>query len=596
MGSLITIKDLRKQFGSKDLFHGLSLVISEQERMGILGPNGAGKSTFLKILAGQEEADSGDIIAKRGLNVSYVKQTAEFDLSKTALELAMESTKESGLVESEQIALAHSSLGQLKLIDFDSPIENFSGGQKKRLQIALGLCEDPDLLLLDEPTNHLDIASILELEDLLNSSFFAWVMISHDRSFLENTVKSISEINPRFQNGIFTCKGNYSDYRRRKDEHLKAEQKQRGSLESKVRDEKAWLRQGAKARSTKSKSRIDSANSMIDDLSEIKSRQQEKKVKLSFTASERKTKELAEFHNVSKAYEGQEIFKKLSIKIKGGQSLGILGLNGTGKSTFVKLLSEEIFPDSGTVKQAAELKISHFRQFDDEVSSTIALKNFLAVDGDSVVFRGNSIHVASWARRFQFPFEQLEQPVASLSGGEKARARIARLMLDTPDILILDEPTNDLDIETLEVLEESLEEFSGALVLVSHDRFLINKLCNSFLGLDGEGGALVYADYQQWEREVVLKKEPKVVKSGGKKEPSKKSATIKLSYQEQKELAKMEKAISKAESKVATLQEEMAKLSDASKMELACKELAEANEKVASLYARWEELEQKSQS
>jgi ATP-binding cassette subfamily F protein uup len=309
MNALVTVKDLNKQFSTKTLFRGLSLVISENEKMGIVGPNGAGKSTFFKILTGLEEADSGQLIFKRGLQIAYVPQTADFDLSKTALELAREVASGVTQSEIEELALANSCLLEMRLKEIDKPIEGFSGGEKKRLQIALGLCRNPQLLLLDEPTNHLDIGSIHELESILKQSSYAWAMISHDRSFLENTVKSMSEINPRYINGIFTCSGNYSNYRKRRGEFLEAEAKQRDSLESKVRMEEAWLRQGARARSTKAKGRINSANALIEDLAETKERQKEEKIKLSFTSSERKTKELAEFHKVSKGFEGKEIFQ-----------------------------------------------------------------------------------------------------------------------------------------------------------------------------------------------------------------------------------------------------------------------------------------------
>ena len=591
MSTLLTISALEKRFGAEILFSGLSLNISEGEKLGIIGPNGSGKSTLLKIIAEKEEEDEGQIIRKRGLRVTYVSQSADFleDISISSLAIKRANKYANSLHEAQRIVGL--SLSELGFSDLEASCSSLSGGQKKRLQIALSLCEQPDLLLLDEPTNHLDIGSIVQLEKILRFAPFSWLAVSHDRWFLENAVERIVEINPIFPSCLLANNGGYREFLQRKSDFLEAQEKARSSLENKVRNEKKWLARSPKARTTKAKGRIDAAYSLMDSLSLIRARTQESSVDLSFSSSERKTKRLVEFFNVEKSFSDKTIFTDLSFKLNASQALGILGLNGSGKTTLVHMLTGALQPEKGTIKRAQELNISSFSQFDESNNISDPLKVYLAGKSDAVVFRAKEIHVASWAKRFQFSFEQLGQPYSALSGGEKARARIAKLMLETPDVLILDEPTNDLDIPTLEMLEEGLSEFAGALVLVSHDRFMINRLCTHFLGLDGMGGAKAYADYEQWEREVLVdkKKSDSVEEKNSETKPRSKA-----SHEERKEYNSMERKISTLEKKIAEYEHTIGQidpLAEKEKFEATCNMLSEAQEKTAALYQRWEELE-----
>jgi ATP-binding cassette subfamily F protein uup len=593
--ALVTVAELSKRYSSQALFSNLSFTINEQDRLGIIGPNGAGKSTLLKIIAGVEEQDSGSIIRKRGARIVYITQEAEFTENESALEHIYRAAKLVAMNEADALDQTRRAILDLRIKDENALVSTLSGGQRKRVQIACGLAQNPDLFLLDEPTNHLDIGSIIALESLLSEASFSWAAISHDRWFLENAVSRIAEVNPRYPAGVFVCDGSYSEYRQRSADFLSSEQSRRESLENKVRNEKAWLSRGPKARATKAKGRIDKAYQMMETLSLAKARARERKVNLAFNSSERETKKLVEFTNVEMRYEDKVILKKLNLKLLGGQTLGVLGRNGTGKSTFVKLLAKDLEPVTGTIKHATNLQVAHFKQIDESIDPITPLKEVLAEDSDSVVYAGRAVHVSSWASRFGFSFAQLSQPFGSLSGGEKARARIAQIMLKTPDILILDEPTNDLDIQTLEMLETSLSEFEGALVVVTHDRFMINRLCESFLGLDGKGNATVYSEYEQWEREVILAEDEEVVEATPKATGDK-TSTKKLPYKEQKEYNSMAEKITKAEKMV---EEVEAKLSDpsiytdSSKTKVLFAEFEVAKKNVDTLYARWEELDAK---
>ncbi len=602
MSSPLVLSDVAKRYGAQTLFEGLSLSVRTNERLGIVGPNGAGKSTLLKLMAGLEEPDSGSVIQSRGLRVHYVAQTASFSDEETPLSLARAAALDGAVSESEREAVARTSLGSLGIDFEESPIGTLSGGQQKRVQIAVALCANPDLLLLDEPTNHLDIEAILAIESLLSRSPFGWIVISHDRWFLENAVSKIVEVNRKFEGGLLQCDGGYADYVERRMQVLAAAEKQLDTLKNKVRGEQAWLRQGAKARSTKSKERTSKAYAMMDSLSMVRSRSRDQSVEFGFQFSERKTKRLIELFSVGKQFENTVVLNKLSLKIMAGDAIGLLGRNGSGKTTLIRMLADELQPDHGTIKKASDLSVSYFRQVDSSIAPNTSLKEVLATDGDSVVYQGRSVHVATWAKRFQFSFEQLNQPFSSLSGGERARARIARLMLETPDVLILDEPTNDLDIETIELLEESLLSFRGALVLVSHDRFMINRLCTNFLGLDGKGSGTTFADYEQWEKslragsKVESKNSPAAAISKSESHARVKPNKKRLGYLEQREFDGMEGAIEEAEEGVERLKTELSApevQADSERLAQLCIELDQAQQQVKSLYERWEELEEK---
>ena len=602
MSALISLSEVSKRHGAQTLFDCLSLSITEKDRIGVIGPNGAGKSTLLRLLAGDSEVDSGSIIRRRGLRVSYAPQSAVFDEERSLFELAYQKafTQTGSAVEADRAA--RSSLSRLRLDQFDTPAGDLSGGQRKRLQLALALCESPDLLLLDEPTNHLDLESIIELERLLDRASFAWVVVSHDRWFLEAAAEQIIEVNRIFPAGVFCCDGSYGTYLERRTDFLAAEQKRRESLENTVRVEQAWLRQGVKARTTKAKHRIDKALALMDSLAMVRSRAVSRSVDISFSASDRKTKRLLELFDVSKGFDGKALFTGIEMPILSGQAIGVLGRNGSGKTTFFKLLTGELTPDSGTIRRAPGLSIAHFQQFDDSIDPALSLKNVLSEESDSVVFRGESVHVASWAQRFRFSFDQLKQPYGSLSGGERSRARIARLMLSTADILILDEPTNDLDIETLDTLEQSLLDFPGAVVLATHDRFMINRVCSHFIGFDGRGGWQQYADFEQWRREVAALEQAAEAKDSLKDRqsatsPAQRPETAppkkKLSYKEQRELDSMEARIAEAELKEANAELELPQTQrDAARVQALCTQLAELQHTIETLYSRWSELDE----
>ncbi len=354
------------------------------------------------------------------------------------------------------------------------------------------------LLLLDEPTNHLDLAGIEWLEKLLMNAPFASITISHDRYFLENVATQMMELNRIYADGLFRVEGNYSAFLEKKDEYLEAQTKHQEALANRVRTEIEWLRRGPKARATKAKARIDKAHAMIGELNDLNARTRTGSADIDFSATDRKTKRLIDLRQVSYGFDGQTLFKDVDFTITSGMRLGLVGPNGSGKTTLLRLLRGDLLPQAGEVRRADFLRIVYFDQLR-QLDPTLTLRQALAPDGDSVMYQERTIHVASWAARFLFANEQLNQPVGRLSGGERARVLIAKLMLEPADVLLLDEPTNDLDIPTLEILEESLLAFQGALVLVTHDRYMLDRVSNVVLGLDGEGTAERFADYGQWE-------------------------------------------------------------------------------------------------
>jgi ABC transport system ATP-binding/permease protein len=596
---LINVRSIAKSFGAEPLFQNVSFTVSEADRIGLIGPNGSGKSTLLRILAGAMTPDAGEIAYRKRLRLSYVEQVSEFhpaDTVKSVIDAAMD---KASVPDAERGTLSGEALGRAGFSDVTASAAALSGGWRKRLAIIEALVQAPDILLLDEPTNHLDLEGIEWLEELLERAAFACVVISHDRYFLENVVTEMAELSRVYPDGLLRVKGPYSVFLEKKEEFLHAQSKRQEALENLVHSEIEWLRRGAKARTRKSKARIDKAGQLMEQLADLNTRSRSATAQIDFSATERKTKRLIELENVACSFGNRRLFENLNFIIAAGMRVGLVGPNGSGKTTLLRLLRGEVAPSAGEIRRADRLRIVYFDQTR-TLDPTLTLRRALAPEGDSVIYQERAIHVASWAARFLFKGEQLNQPVERLSGGERARVLIAQLMLQPADVLLLDEPTNDLDIPTLEILEESLLEFRGSLVLVTHDRYMLDRVSTIVLGLDGQGGAESFADYSQWELWQAARKEETAHRNGSTPRPAaprpEPPAKKKLSYLEAREYAGLEQRIAQAEESLRQKRanaEDPAIASDAERLLLAHSELQQAQKDVDALYERWAELEGK---
>jgi ABC transport system ATP-binding/permease protein len=613
MSNLLSCRSLTKAFGSQTLFQNVDLVVGSGDRIGLIGPNGSGKSTLLKIICGLEDADAGKVSTQKHVRVSYLAQADVFAEEKGVTDNLLQSLERTDLDEIEKYNRVQAMLSRAECVEDGMPVQLLSGGRRKRLSICRSLLTRPDVLIMDEPTNHLDIEGILWLERMLTGTFTeapsTYILVSHDRRFLENCTNRVVELSPIYPQGSFQVNGRYSDFLEEREKFLTQQAQDEDRLHNKVRRENEWLRRGPKARATKARYRIDEAYRLQDELAQVKERNRAlSNVRIDFEATQRKTKKLLEAEGISKGYQDKELFSNLDILLSPGSRLGLLGRNGCGKSTLMALLAAGTGdngpkPDSGTIRTAENVKIVHFDQRGEDIDPTITLRRALAPEGDSVVFRGGAVHVVSWAKRFLFKPDQLETPVGQLSGGERARILIAGLMRRPADILLLDEPTNDLDIQSLDVLEESLHEFPGALVLVTHDRFLLDRVCDRLIGFDGDGGALYFADYEQWLSYMqgrVKSEEPaeKTGKTSGILPQITKKKGGRLSYIDQREYDRMEERILEAETELSGLQQRMADpetIADPGLLHECWQEMQQVQQLIDDLYTRWDELEKKKQ-
>jgi ABC transport system ATP-binding/permease protein len=593
LAPLLNAQGIGKSYGSAPLFENISIVISGGDRLGLIGPNGSGKSTLLEILTGRRQPDTGQVALRKGTRLSYVAQDSQFAPGETVRGVIRGALDRAAVPDAERAGREAETLGRAGFENLDAEAARLSGGWRKRLAIAQALVQQPDILLLDEPTNHLDIAGIEWLEDLLCNSGFASVVVSHDRYFLENAVTSMAELNPAYPDGLLYTSGNYSAFLEKKAAFLHAQAKHQDALENRVRIEMEWLRRGPKARATKSKARIDKAREMIGELADLRARSRTETADIDFSATDRKTKRLIQLEGVEYSFPGRKLFEGLDFAITAGMRVGLVGANGSGKTTLLRLLRGEIAPTNGRIQRADALRMVYFDQ-NRPLDPNVTLRRALAPDSDSVIYQDRVIHVASWAARFLFSDGQLNQPVGRLSGGERARVLIAKLMLEPADVLLLDEPANDLDIPTLEILEESLLEFSGALVLVTHDRYLLDRVATIVLGFDGQGGIGRFADYSQWEvwqAQTKPRDEPQP-----KAKPKEPSASKKLSYLDTRDYETIERRIAEAEAELearrAALQDP-AVIGDGRNLEIPFQEMEQAQKAVDDLYARWAELEAK---
>ena len=603
MPPIISAQGLSKRYGVAPLFQDISFTVSEGDRIGIIGPNGSGKSTLLEILNGRVSPDSGDVAIRKGTRVSCVLQISEFAAGETIRSVIDKALDQAKIRDTERLSRIAEILGRAGFTDLDADAATLSGGWRKRLAITEALVQKPDILLLDEPTNHLDLAGIKWLETLLQNATFASVVVSHDRYFLENVANEIVELNSAYEDGALRVSGNYSTFLKAKEQYLHAQRNRQAALENRVHTEIDWLRRGPKARTTKSKARIDKAHEMIGELAEMNVRTRGTSAKIDFSASDRQTKQLLTLDGVSYALGDRTLFGNIHFIITSGMRVGLVGPNGSGKTTLLRLLKGELKPTHGSLRQAESLRIVYFDQ-NRELDPDMTLRRALAPDSDSVIYQDRVIHVAAWAARFLFTGENLNQRIGRLSGGERARVLIAQLMLQPADVLLLDEPTNDLDIPTLEVLEESLVEYRGALVLVTHDRYMLDRVSTVVFGLDGLGGAERFADYTQWESwqrsqlaagKINLSVETQSP-SGTARAPKSSLTKKKLSYKEARELETIEQRIAEAEKELQTKHDalqDLAILSDGSRLHAASIEMDAAQKTIDRLYARWVELEQK---
>lgn len=586
MTPLISAHSLSKSYGTITLFKSVSFTISNGDRIGMFGPNGAGKSSLIKILAGMETPDEGHISKKQNIRIGYSSQTSQIPEMTVEQFLVSQRPKNE---EAQAVILARILLGKAEFTDFNMNASLLSGGWKKRLDILKALMNEPEILLLDEPTNHLDLEGILWLEKFLQKVSISYLIISHDRYFLDNVTNKIIEINKCYPEGLLQNPGNMTAFLERKIAFQEAQEKLEKGLSYKVREEIDWLRTSPKARTTKSQSRIKQAHKLIDELSEVKQRNKVNQVEIDFSASERETRKLLVAKNVCKSFGDKQLFKNIELTLGPGTRVGIVGKNGTGKTTLLKILSGSIPQDSGTIKYADDLRIVYFDQQREQIPPNISLREAFSPNSDIVNYRGQQIHVNGWAKKFLFSPDRLNLPVGYLSGGEKARILIAKLMLEPADILFLDEPTNDLDIATLEIMEESFTTFEGAIVLISHDRYMMGRLCTKIVGLGENQEHQQFASYSQWEQsQNSLPKKEKAQKLTPNAPPQQKQEKgIKLTYKEKKELESIESLILEAEEKIESLNNEL-KINSNSLENY--KLLGDIQNKLDALYSRWQVL------
>jgi len=595
---LISAHKLGKSFSARTLFEGISFSVESGQRIGLIGPNGAGKSTLLKIMAGQTKPDDGTLSTQRGLRIGFLEQVPNFQDDATVHSTLMETSVDPD--DWQEIARSQTLLSHLSL-DPELKISELSGGWKKRAALARELMRDPDLLLLDEPTNHLDVESIEWLEKYLAEARFATIVITHDRLFLQRVSNQIFELDRRHKDGLLRVNGNYATYLELREHLLSAQEQRETKLRNTLRREAEWMSHGPQARLTKQQARQDAFVELSAEVDELNARNQNLRVRMDFHGSEKNPKKLIEAKGIHKSYGGQLIVPEIDLLITPKTRLGLLGANGSGKSTLIRMLVGDVEPDAGGVERADALAISYFEQNRETLDPKVSVFRTVCPLGEYVDYGDTKVHARGYLARFLFSSDQMEMPVGKLSGGEQSRLLIACLMLKRANVLILDEPTNDLDMATLDVLQDVLQEFKGAIILVTHDRYFLDQVSNQILSLQIVGGKKTFerfANLAQWEawqhlstRSAPVASEPKPATADVRPVPK---AKTKLSHKDQRELDGMEANIQKLEKKLAELSADSQKpevVANAKRLTEITREMAATQAEIDRLFARWAELE-----
>ena len=540
---LLAAEKISKSFSEKALFKEISLNLEEGDKIGVIGVNGTGKTTLLKILARLEEADAGAITQKPGIRIEYLPQNPILDESLTVLEQVFQGT--SPEIRGTKIYEAKTILTKLGLVDFDQPVRNLSGGQRKRAAIASALVHPSDVLILDEPTNHLDNEMVAWLEAYLGKYSGAILMVTHDRYFLDRVANKIVEIS---QGNLYSYPGNYSTFLRMKAEREEMDLGTRRKRKSFLKRELEWIQQGPRGRGTKSKDRI----SKFEELMEQNKQAPETALEIHSLAT-RLGRKIIELQSVSKAWEGRVLIRDFEVIIPRDARIGIVGPNGCGKSTLLNLISGRLLPDKGEVVLGSTVKIGYFSQHSEELDPTLRVIEYIRGIAEVIKTADGMATASQMLERFLFPPELQWTLIGRLSGGEQRRLYLLGVLMAAPNVLLLDEPTNDLDIETLTILEDYLERFRGAVIVVSHDRYFLDKVVDRIFEFQGEGAIGSYlGSYMEFlelkKEEEKQKAAPELKPESGKREKGRQK--LKLSYHEQREFDAIEEEIAGLEARI----------------------------------------------
>ncbi len=606
---LLNIENISKAYTDRHLIKDISFGIHEGDKIGLIGVNGTGKTTLLKLIANIEVPDSGRIIRSNNINIEYLPQDIDMEPEVKVIEqvfrgssdnmkvlrrykeaiLNPSTAKEDIIKLSQEMdtingwgleSEAKSILTQLGIKNFDEKIGNLSGGQRKRVALASALINPSDLLILDEPTNHLDNETINWLEDYLWKRKGALLMITHDRYFLDRIVNKIIELD---RGSLYSYEGNYAYYLEKKTEREDMELASERKRQSIYRKELAWMKQGAKARSTKQKARIQRFEELKDGGLDLDKEELDIAV-----GSSRLGRKIIEINNISKSYDQVKLIDDFTYTVLRDDRIGILGANGIGKSTLLKIISGRLEPDNGFIEIGQTVKLGVFAQETTELDNEQRAIDYIKDGGEFVsTIDGEKITASQMMEKFMFSKDLQWTPIGKLSGGEKRRLHLLRVLIESPNVLLLDEPTNDLDIQTLTILEDYLEEFPGAVIIVSHDRYLLDKIVDKVFVFEGNGKIVQYTGNYAYFQEI--KEEREIQDKSPKKERVRKAKkSLKLSYNEQREWDVIDEEIADLEQKISNLNDDMEKYStDYTKLEELLKEKETIEEKLDEKMDRW---------
>lgn len=593
---LLSAEKVYKGYSERQLLDGCSLAIGEGEKIGLIGINGTGKSTLLKVMAGIDPPDSGIVTRTGGVRVAYLPQNPLFDGETTVLQQVMkgvaideERAKDAKVIQQADEYQCKSILNQLGLGDYEQKIAQLSGGQKRRVALACALAAEAEVLILDEPTNHIDSEMVDWLEGYLKRFQGALLMVTHDRYFLERVVNRIVELD---HGKLYSYPANYSQYlelKAQREEMALATERKRQSL---YRKELAWIQRGARARSTKAQFRVD----RFEQLKNSEYVPDQSKLEVSALSS-RLGRKIIEIDNISKAFDGKQLVRDFSYNLLRGDRIGIIGPNGYGKTTLVRMICGLLEPDSGTIVRGDTVKIGYFSQesfIGEEFDPSVKAVDYIRSISQEIQTPEGTLSASQMMEKFLFPSELQYTEIGRLSGGECRRLYLLRVLMEAPNVLVLDEPTNDLDIETLAVLEDYLESFPGVVIAVSHDRYFLDKLMNHIFVLAGNGEVRHYtggyADYRAdvAEQERIKKQSAASVSNGEKRDGRNQREKLKFSFKEQREYEQIDQVIAELEEKIEETEQQIrSNSSDYTALQQLTQEKEELEEQLAQKMERW---------